>query len=57
MTSTLGDAIEETLKKWGIDEVPRDQRRKRFAEDVMRIYTKMQPQKTAARRRVLEDFI
>ena len=57
MTFTLGDAIEETLKKWRIDEVPRDQRRKRFAEDVMRIYTKMQPRKTAARRRVLEDFI
>ena len=57
MTFALGDAIEETLKKWGIDEVPGDQRRKRFAEDVMRIYTKMQPQKTAAGRTVLEDFI
>ena len=57
MTFTLGDAIEETLKKWRIDEVPRDQSRKRFAEDVMRTYNKMQPQKTAARRTVLEDFI
>ncbi len=58
MTFALGDAIEEALKLWGIDEVPRDWRRKKFAEDVMRIYTKMQPQKTAAtRRKVLEDFI
>ena len=57
MTFALGDAIEETLKKWGIDEVPRDQRRRKFAEDVMRIYTKMQPQGTAARKTTLEDFI
>ena len=57
MTFTFGDAIEETLKKWGIDEVPRDQRRKRFAEDVRRIYEKMQPQKTAVRKTTLEDFV
>ena len=57
MKFALGDAIEEALKLWGIDAVPRDQRRKKFSEDVMRIYTKMQPQKTAARRTVLEDFI
>ena len=57
MTFTLGDAIEETLKKWGIDEVPRDQRRKRFAEDVRRIYDKMQPQKTAVKKTTLEDFV
>lgn len=57
MTFTLGDAIEETLKKWRIDEVPRDQSRKRFAEDVMRTYNRMQPQKTAVRKTTLDGFI
>jgi hypothetical protein len=57
MTFTLGDAIEETLKKWEIDEVPRDQRRKRFAGDVMRTYNRMQPQKTAVKKTTLDGFI
>ena len=57
MTYTLGDAIEETLKRWGIDEVPRDQRRKRFAGDVMRAYNMMQPQKTAVKKTTLDGFI
>ena len=56
MTFALGDAIEEVLKLWGIDEVPRDQRRKRFAVEVMRTYNRMQPRKMAARRTVLENF-
>ena len=57
MTFTLGDAIEDTLKKWGINEVPRDQSRMRFAEDVMRTYNRMQPQKTAAKKTTLDGFI
>ena len=57
MTFTFGDAIEETLKKWEIDEVPRDQRRKRFAGDVMRTYNRMQPQKTAVKKTTLDGFI
>ena len=56
MTFTLEDATAEALKTWGLDEVPRDQGRKRFAEDVMRIYTKMQTRKAAARKTTLEDF-
>ena len=57
MTFTLGDAIEDTLKKWGICEVPRDQRRKRFAGDVMRTYNRTQPQKTAVKKTTLDGFI
>jgi len=57
MTFTLGDATNEALRMWGIDEVPRDQRRGDFARDVFRIYQKMQPQKSAARKTTLEDFL
>jgi hypothetical protein len=57
MRYTLGDAIEDTLKEWGIDEVPRDQNRKRFAEDVAQIYNKMQPKKSTTRVQTLEEFI
>ncbi|MHB1708690.1 MAG: hypothetical protein ACYCT2_04360 [Thermoplasmataceae archaeon] len=56
MTFTLGDATDEALKMWGLDEVPRDHRRQEFAKDVFRIYTKMQPQKSVARKTTLEDF-
>ena len=57
MTFTLRDAIGDTLKKWGIDEVPRDQSRKMFAEDVMRTYNSMQPRRTAVRKTTLDGFI
>lgn len=57
MTFTLGDATNEVLKQWGIDEVPTDGRRKEFAKDVFRIYEKMQPQKTAEKKVTLDDFI
>ncbi len=57
MTYTLRDVTEDTLKLWGIDEVPRDGRnRQEFARDVMRTYNRMQPQRTVARRTTLEDF-
>ena len=57
MTFTLGDATNEDLRMWGIDEVPKDHRRGDFAKDVFRIYQKMQPQKSAARKTTLEDFL
>jgi len=57
MTFTLGDATNEALRMWGIDEVPKDHRRGDFAKDVFRIYQKMQPQKSAARKTTLEDFL
>ena len=58
MTFTLGDATNEDLRMWGIDAVPRDQKRRGdFARDVFRIYEKMQPQKSAARKTTLEDFL
>jgi len=57
MTFTLGDATNEALRMWGIDEVPRDHRKGDFARDVFRIYQKMQPQKSAAKKTTLEDFL
>jgi len=58
MTFTLGDATNEALRMWGIDDVPRDQKRREdFARDVFRIYWKMQPQKSATRKTTLEDFL
>ena len=57
MTFTLGDATNEALRMWGIDKVPTDQRRGDFARDVFRIYQKMQPQKSAAKKTTLEDFL
>jgi len=57
MTFTVGDATDEVLRMWGIDKVPTDQRKRDFAKDVFRIYEKMQPQKSAARKTTLEDFL
>jgi hypothetical protein len=58
MTFTVGDATNEALRMWGIDKVPTDQKRRRdFGRDVFRIYEKMQPQKSAARKTTLEDWL